>query len=249
MKNLLYILVIATGFSSIAQNDALFSQANELYNSGNYQEAIAKYENILNSGVQSAEVYFNLGNANYKLNNIAPSVYYYEKALLLAPDDKDIKNNLAFAQNMTVDAIEDVPEIGLSKFFKSAINIFTYEGWARLSIALMVLFVGLFLLYYFSFRTQKKRWSFITSIVSLFLMFVSLAFAFQKYSLTKSDKPAIVFSQEAEVKSEPNLRSTEAFKLHEGTKIKILDTVNNWKKIKLADGKIGWILNDDIKAL
>ncbi len=80
-------------------------------------------------------------------------------------------------------------------------------------------------------------------------MLISLFFAFQKYNMVQKDQPAIVFSQEAEVRSEPNLRSTEAFKLHEGTKVQVLDTVNNWKKIKLVDGKTGWIPSDDIKAL
>jgi uncharacterized protein YgiM (DUF1202 family) len=67
--------------------------------------------------------------------------------------------------------------------------------------------------------------------------------------LIQKDKPAIVFTQEVEVKSEPNIRRTEVFRLHEGTKVQILDTVNNWMKINLADGKTGWIPNDDIMAL
>jgi len=107
----------------------------------------------------------------------------------------------------------------------------------------------LFLSYYFSYTSLKKRIAFVVSTASIVLASVSLAFAYHNYNLKKNDRPAIVFAKESQIKSEPNLRSTEAFKLHEGTKVQILDTVNNWKKIKLADGKTGWIVKDDIKAL
>lgn len=249
MKHITSILIFLLSFGSLAQNETLFKEANSLYNDGKYMDAIDRYESIIKTGQHSAELYFNLGNANYKLNRIAPSVYYYEKALQLAPNDEEIQNNLAFAQNMTIDAIEEVPEVGVSKFFKKAINVFGFDGWAKLTIVLMLLFVGLFIMYYFAFATRRKRLAFIGSIASLFLMLLSLTFAFQKYNMVQKDQPAIVFSQEVQVKSEPNLRSTEAFKLHEGTKVQILDTVNNWKKIKLVDGKTGWIPSDDIKAL
>lgn len=249
MKKVLYIFIILFSLGTFSQNESVFQEANTLYNDGKYQDAIDKYESIIKSGQHSAELYFNLGNANYKLNKIAPSIFYYEKALRLDPKDKEILNNLAFAQNMTIDAIEQVPEVGMSKFMNKVINIFGFDLWAKLSIIFMLLFAGLFILYYFSYTTQKKRLAFITSNAALFLMLISLAFAFQKYNLAQKDKPAIVFSQEAEVKSEPNLRSTEVFRLHEGTKVQILDTVNNWKKIKLADGKTGWIPSDEIKAL
>ncbi len=249
MKKLVYIFIFFISLGAFAQNETAFKEANKLYNEGKYMDAIDKYESIVKSGEHSAELYYNLGNANYKLNRIAPSIYYYEKALQLSPNDKEIQNNLAFAQNMTIDAIEEVPEVGISKFFNKLINVFGFDGWAKLTIVLMLLFVGLFIMYYFAFATQRKRLAFIGSIASLFLMLLSLTFAFQKYNMVQKDQPAIVFSQEAQVKSEPNLRSTEAFKLHEGTKVQILDTVNNWKKIKLVDGKTGWIPSDDIKAL
>lgn len=249
MKQIIYIITLLFSLILSGQNETIFKDATTLYNQGKYQDAIEKYQAILNSGEHSAELYFNLGNAHYKLNKIAPSVYYYEKALQLSPNDKEIKNNLAFAQNMTIDAIEVIPEVGLSKFFRNAINILSFDGWAKLTIMFMFLFVILFIVYYFAFSTGRKRLSFIGSIAALLFMLVSLSFAFQKYNMVQKDRPAIVFAKEAEVKSEPNLRSAEAFRLHEGSKVQILDTVNNWKKIKLVDGKTGWIPSDDIKAL
>lgn len=249
MKQLVvYILFLVTVFTQ-AQNNSLFDQANALYNEGKFADAVNKYEEILKTGQHSADIYYNLGNAHYKLNNIAPSIYYYEKALQLKPNDKDIKNNIAYAKNMTIDNIQEVPKLGLSKFFNKAIHALTFDNWAILTIVFVVSFVILIITYFFTQLVNKKRISFITALLSLFLGLITLSFAFKKQSLDNSNNPAIVFAKETEVKSEPNLGSTQAFVLHEGTKVQVLDTINNWKKIKLQDGKEGWIISGDIKLL
>lgn len=249
MSTVLYILSFLLSFASFAQNETLFEEANTLYNEGKYAEAIDKYTAIIETGNHSASLYFNLGNANYKLNNIAPSIFYYEKALQLNPNDSDIINNIAFARNMTIDAIETIPEAGLNKLLKNVTNTFSFDDWAKISVILVFCFVILFLIYYFAFSSNRKRFAFIGSLLSLFLVCVSLLFAFHKFNLDKKDNPAIVFAQESKVKSEPNLRSEESFRLHEGTKVQVLDTINKWRKIKLSDGKTGWISSDDIKLL
>jgi len=249
MKKTLYIVMMLLGSLSSAQNETLFEQGNTLYNDGNYIEAIDKYKAVLDNGKHSAALYFNMGNAYYKLNNIASSIYYYEKALQLAPNDKDILNNIAFARNMTIDEVDIIPEVGFSKFVKNATNMMGFDAWAKTAVGLVIIFVIFFLTYYFSYTSFKKRLAFIGSLASIVLACAALAFAYHNYNLRRNNKPAIVFAKEAQIKSEPNLRSSEAFKLHEGTKVQILDTVNNWKKIKLTDGKTGWIVSDDIKAL
>lgn len=249
MKKLLYILLFLLSLSVFAQNNAIFESANALYNEGKFAEAIDKYNTILTTKSHSAELYFNLGNAHYKLNHIAPSIYYYEKALQLAPNDADIENNLAFARNMTIDAVDVIPEAGLAKLLNSATNTFTFDAWARISIGFVFCFVILFLIYYFAYTSLRKRLTFLGSLASLLLMCITLLFAFHKFNLDKKDKPAIVFAKESLIKSAPNNRSEESFKLHEGTKVQVIDTVNNWKKIKLQDGKTGWISSEDIKAL
>lgn len=249
MKQLIYIFSFLLSTVVLAQNETLFQQGNALYNEGNYSDAITKYRAILDNGSHSAELYFNLGNAYYKLNSIAPSIYYYEKALLLAPNDKDILNNIAFARNMTIDAISSVPEVGVSKLIKNATNLLSFDAWAKVAVGLVIFFVLLFLSYYFSYSTGKKRLAFISSFVVIILACVALSLAYHKYNLEQNDKPAIVFAKETQIKNEPNLRSAEAFKLHEGTKVQVLDTVDNWKKIKIADGKTGWVMKEDIKLL
>ncbi len=234
---------------SFAQNSQLFEQGNTLYNDAKYEEAIAKYQQILDADMHSAELYFNLANAHYKLNHIAPSIFFYEKALQLAPNDADIKQNMAFAKNMTLDDIDVVPEVGISKVINQVSHAVSFDAWAILAICFVFLSVFAFINYYLANGTRTKRFSFTIGFIGLFLMLGSVVSAFNKFDLDKSDNPAIVFAQEAQIKSEPNLRSTEAFVLHEGTKVQVLDTVENWKKIKLSDGKEGWIPATDIKLL
>ncbi|TWO33841.1 tetratricopeptide repeat protein [Seonamhaeicola sediminis] len=249
MKAIFYIISFLFSSMVIAQSQSLFEEGNTLYNEGKYAEAIDKYMAILESENHSADLYFNLGNAHYKLNNIAPSIYFYEKALQLNPNDKDINNNIAFARNMTIDAIDVVPDTGFSKLVKSITNSFSFDSWAKVSVVLVFCFVLLFLVYYFAFSTLIKRLTFISSLASLFLVCVTLAFAFHKYNLDKKDNPAIIFSQEAKVKSDPNVRSEEVFRLHEGTKVQVVNSYNNWKKIELSDGKTGWVASEDIKLI
>jgi len=249
VKNILFIFILFSSALGFSQGTALFDAANKAYNDGKYEVAEKTYLKILTNDEASSELYFNLGNVYYKQNNIAPSIYYYEKALLLKPNDPDIKNNLAYAQNMTLDAITVLPETGLKKLYKNATSFFSFEQWAYTSIFLIFLFVIAYLLYYFLASAVLKRILFISSLVFLFISIASIALAYIKYEEYKNDNPAIVFSEESIIQAEPNARSTESFRLHEGTKVMVLETLNDWYKVKIADGKTGWISAKDIKLL
>ena len=246
-KFLIFWLLCLIGFS---QNTESFKQANDLCNSGYYKEAIGRYDSILASNQHSAEMYFNLANCYYKLNEIGPSIFYYEKALQLSPNDSDILNNLGYAQKMTIDAIQEVPESGVSKLLNKTLNRLSVDGWATRCVGLSFLFVILFLGYYLSYSETKKRLFFISSCGVLIVLFISLGLLFKKDSLDNNTHPAIVFVKEAEVKSEPNLRSETSFTLHEGTKVLVIEDYNDdWLKIKLLNGKTGWMTRSELKAL
>jgi len=249
MKKLLYILILLVSFSGIGQNENLFDQGKELYKNGKYQQAINSWMKIVGNGEHSSELYFNLGNAQYKLNHIGPSVYYYEKALQLSPNDEDIKNNLAFAENTRIDAIEPLPKTVFSRWYNSISGLFTFDGWAILAIAFSVFFVAFFLLYYFAFSERKKRLLFVSSMFLGVLLILSLTMAYLTYNDYSKNQPAIIFASEIEVKTEPSMGSNVAFTLHEGTKVQILAQDGNWYRIALADGKDGWIPASDLKQL
>ena len=145
-----FVLVLALMISAIsfAQNGPLFEQGKELYKAEKYQDAVNSWMKILESNHHSDALYYNLGNAHYKLNNIGPSIYYYEKALQLAPNDSDIKNNLAFAQNATIDSIEPLPKTVFFEWYNSLSGILTFDGWAICVVIFSMSFVMFFLIYY-----------------------------------------------------------------------------------------------------
>ncbi|MBA3985255.1 MAG: SH3 domain-containing protein [Flavobacteriales bacterium] len=249
MKKFIFILMIGFGFVATSQNAEKFSQGIEFYKQAEYEKAISVWNSILDSGEHSAALYFNLGNAHYKLNEVAPSIYFYEKALLLSPNDKEIKNNLAFAQNKTVDAITPLPQNVFSKWYANFLGTLSFNGWAWAGVALVVLFVVLFLSYYFSYTEYKKRFYFSTSIFALLFAIGSFAFAFLSYEKFTNNQSAIIFSEISQVRSEPLMRSTISFVLHEGTKVRITEEDGDWKRIELADGKEGWMPSSDLKVL
>ncbi len=249
MKRVVEILIFLIITSGFAQDEEAFQRGNSLYNQEKYQEAIDAYKTILDTGQESASLYYNLGNAHYKLSNIGFSIFYYEKALKLTPNDDDIKNNLAFAQKATIDAIDIIPEGFILKTIKKFTNMFSFDRWAWFSVIFVILFVILFILYYTTHVSSKKRLFFVSSWLMLIFSLSGVFFAFKQYNYNKNNLFAIIFAKETTIKSEPNLRSEEVFELHEGTRVQVTETVNDWKKIKLADGKIGWIPATDLKEL
>ncbi len=250
-KKLIYILVLVTNFI-FAQNNAKkqFDDANELYRKENYTGAIQKYESIINKDkVESSELYFNLGNCYYKLGKIAPSIYNFEKALLLNPDDETIKTNLNFAQKTGIDDIKVVPEVGFSNFVYKTISVFDYNIWAWIAVSLALVFLLFFIGYYFSSRTIAKRIFFVGMFILIVLVISSVVFAFLEKRFEKTIRPAIVFEEVVNVKTEPKISAENAFIVHEGAKVFVKETLDNWKRIQLTDKTEGWIKKEAIKEL
>ncbi|WP_435260728.1 tetratricopeptide repeat protein [Tenacibaculum sp. nBUS_03] len=249
MKNFIFLLVFITNLVSAQNVDALFSDANTLYKTGKYKNAIETYQKIEESEQTSSELYFNLGNCYYKLNQVAQSIYNYEKALLIDPSNEDAKNNLIIAKQLTLDRIEELPKSLFQKLNINYLQKFHYNTWALIVVILSIIAGILFLFFYFSNNPAKKRFYFITSMVSFILLLTSLIITFKQHDTYIKTKEAIIFAKEVSIKNAPTQDSEEIFTLHEGTKVKVLDTVDNWKKIKLIDGKIGWLLSKDVKIL
>lgn len=250
---LLRVMLILFSLSSqvhLAKDiDSLFTAANKLYQQESYGEALKKYHQIESENEVSAALYFNMGNCYYKTNQIAPSIYYFEKALVLSPNNEDVIHNLAFANRMVLDNIEPLPKNLGEKFMDAIVLKMTYESWAKISVGLAFVFALLFLLYHFSYTTARKRFFFVSSGIVVILVTTCLFMAFRNYRYVSTNQEAIIFSEEVEVKSAPTNSSEVYFELHEGTKVKVLERLDNWRKIKIVDGKIGWIDANTIKEI
>ena len=227
----------------------IFSQANELYNKGIYIEAINNYKEIIKNDFHSAELYYNLGNAYYRLDSIASSVYYYEKALQLNPNDREIIDNLELINKTLVDEIDPITTPLIESILNSISNIFYFETWGYISIFFSFLIVALFLSYYFANSSRVKRLTFVLLCISSIFMLVSLINGNKGYNNYINNEYAVIYSYETDLKIEPNYRSETLFMLHEGTKIQVLENYNNWIKIRLVNGQVGYIQLIDVKIL
>jgi len=246
MKKIIFILLLSTQFF-FAQSS--FEKGNALYQKGQYEQAISAYNSVLASKKHSAELYFNLGNCYYKLNKVAPAIYNYEKALVLNPNDTEIANNLKFAQKLQIDEIKVIPTVGFSKMVHDFASIFHYNTWAWISIGFSTLFLLFFIGYYFSQIALYKRIFFFGMFALIGLLLISVSVAISEKNDFENEKPAIVFAEMAFVKSEPQNASNTIFTLHEGTKVYVKETLENWKKIQLTDGTEGWIEKTAIKEV
>ena len=241
---LLFILLFQISF---AQSD--FEAGNHFYAKENYNAAIQSYENIISAGKQSADVYFNLGNCYYKLHQVAPAIYNYEKALLLNPEDVEIKTNLDFARKMTVDDIKVIPKVGFHKIIANFTSTYHYDTWAWFAVGFSFLFFTFFLGYYFSGTTIKKRTFFSGMFLAFLTILLSVSSAIFERDQMVNEKPAIIFAEATALKNEPKTAAKDIILLHEGTKVYVLESSANWKKVQLTDETIGWIESAAIKEV
>ena len=238
-------------FSSIlyGQNNDFFDKANELYNEGKYYDAIENYNLILDDGKHSQELYYNLGNSYYKLNDIANSIFYFEKGLILNPNNEKIINNLAYAQNMLIDKIEPLPKNQILSFFNDLVNLVSYESWQIIYIFFEYLALIFFLLYLFSFESKRKKTFFIISSICIFLFFSTILLADFSKNNYRNNNPAIIFDKQVELRVEPNLRSEVVYTLHEGTKLNVTESINEWSEVKLSNGNKGWLTTSSFRLI
>lgn len=246
MKKILILLLLV---SQTFWAQTAFEKGNKFYAKENYEAAISSYESVVNSGKQSAELYFNLGNSYYKLHKVAPAVYNYEKALLLSPNDAEIKTNLEFARKMAIDDIKVIPKVGFSKLLADFTSKYHYDTWAWIAVSFAFVFLLFFVGYYFSEKTVLKRIFFVGMFLWLVGILLSATSGFYEKSRNDNERPAIVFAENTPLKSEPKSSAQETTVLHEGTKVFILESIANWKKVELTDETTGWIEDTAIKEI
>ena len=242
------ILAIAS-LLPLAASAASKAEADSAYARGNYQEAIKGYESLLKQGA-SAEIYYNLGNAYYRTENITRSVLNYERALLLSPGDGDIRFNLQIARSKTIDKIVPESEMFFVTWYRSLVNIMSVDGWGRMALVSLALVIVLFLVYLFSARVWMQKVGFFGGGALLVVFALSNIFAWQQSQNLLYRKGAIVVAPSVTVKSTPAQNGTDLFILHEGTKVVITDgSMKDWREIRLADGKKGWLESKKIELI
>lgn len=244
------MLLFATSFTTFAQNEIATimnvkvtkEQADSAYINNDFASAIEFYETVLANEGESADIYYNLGNSYYKMDNIAKAILNFEKALLLNPGDNDIRFNLELAQSKTVDKVIPMSEMFFITWIKSMINTLSEKGWSKMGIITFILTLLTLALYFFGKQILWKKIGFISAICFLLICILANTFASIQKTEAITHKNAIIMVPSVTVKSTPNENGTDLFILHEGRKVMIKDnTMKEWTEIQLEDGNSGWV--------
>ena len=230
-------------------SNALLEMAAASYSKGNYNQAANLYETILQKQGISDKVYYNLGNAYYKCDRLAPAILNFERALRLNPGDADARFNLEMCQARIVDKIDPIGMFLISRWYHSLGNFLNSNGWAYVSILFFLLFIGCLFAYFFARRRWLKKSGFFAGILLLAFSTLSLVYSAQASHLITNPDEAILFALSVTVKSSPDKSGTDLFVLHEGSKLKIRSVLGKWSEIELEDGNVGWLLSKDIQII
>jgi hypothetical protein len=220
------------------------------YSSGMYGTALEYYQYVLDSlNEESAALYYNMGNAAFKRNDLASAILYYEKALKLTPNDEDLIFNLGLANSRIPDRIETVPEMLFVRWYKDVTHLLTPDQWAYLALGLLVISLIFMALYFIAYRIATRKIGFWMGVVFFLCFIFSLTVSHQTAKEQTTHNTGIVFSASLTVKSSPEESSTDLFVLHEGAKVWILDQLNSWIKIKIANGSVGWVPAEEVEVI
>ena len=243
------VISLSSFLIPLSSHAATKAEADSAYVRGQYQQAIAQYEELLKQGA-CADLYYNLGNAYYRTENIPEAVLNYERALLLSPGDRDIRFNLQIARSKTFDKIVPESEMFFVTWYRSLVSLMSVDGWARTALVALALTIILLLVYLFSEKLWLRKAGFFGGVALLVLFVVANIFAWQQKEELLHRKGAIIFAPAVTVKSTPAANGTDLFILHEGTKVDITDgSMKDWKEIRIADGKEGWIESKHIRVI
>lgn len=229
--------------------DELWQIANTAYNAGNYAQAEECYTRIVEQGLHSAALYYNLANAHFKQDELGKAMLYYNRALRLRPNDEDIRHNLEYAEQSTKDSIEEIPEFFLKTWIKSLRGALSCTAWSILSLLMLVAALACGLLYLLAQRLSLRKIGFYLMAVTALLFVVTTAFAWSERNMLVERSEAIIMNSAVSIKSSPDRSATELFVLHEGTKVTIGETIDGWAEVRIADGRKGWIEQERIERI
>lgn len=251
IRNISFILFIFIPSVLFAQSSA--SDAAEAYRSNDFAKSIQLYEQvvaqIVHENKESAEIYYNLGNAYFRNGETAKAILNYERALLLNPGDSDIRHNLRFARTRLEDKIDASDKFFLNNWVNELMNLFNSNKWASIGIGFFIALLISLSAYFFVRIVWVRKTGFYAAIIFLFLMIISNSFAFSQKNSRLNRKTGIIMSASASIMASPDANSQELFRLHEGTKVKVKKNDANWIEIEIANGSVGWTSKENVETI
>lgn len=242
MKRLYIISILILNTVCLYAQDAmtLAHKGDDHYRNGEYTEAIECYEQVLSIGMTSAELHYNLAGAYYRNNQIGMAILNYERALRIQPSMKDAKENLTLAESRTIDNISPVPQFFFARWYNALCHAMPPATWRIIWIVLLSLLCISFIVFQAGHSIKTKKTSLICGTISLLLLLFASTLLLSTTHKYNAHSEAIIIDPTITVKSSPENNSVDKLLLHEGTKVTILDELNGWYKIRIADGTTGW---------
>ncbi len=254
MRRFKYIsILVLFCYATLSFAQSTVELASEAYRAEDYVKSIQLYEQVVaqnvSEGKESAEIYYNLGNAYFRNGETAKAILNYERALLLNPGDSDIRHNLRFARTRIEDKIDTSDSFFLTNWVNGFKNLFNSNTWANIAIALFIAFLTCIAVFLFVRRMWIRKTVFYTGIVIFVLVFVANACAFSQKNSRINRNTGIVMAASASIMTSPDANSQELFRLHEGTKVKLNKTDGNWIEIEIANGSVGWTSKENVEII
>lgn len=253
MKKTIIVILAAlvVPFVALAESgvEAQWERGNRLYSAGDYNGAILTYDSIVNEGIESAALYYNLAGACFKAGRNGQAILNYHRSLRLDPSNEDALHNLAYAESFVKDNIDEIPTGFLSRTMTAIGRCMSVDGWGRSSLValgVVLLAAGLFVL---SQSRRLRKVGFSVGLVALVALVATLSFGASSRRELLSEEEAIVLVSASSVKASPEMTSKDLFVLHEGTKVDVLDSFGEWSEIRIADGNKGWIRTSAIEII
>lgn len=243
----IFILISETGIAKDVNSS--MQQASEYYRNAEFDKAIGVYEQLRSEGYEGTSLYFNLANSYYRVGKLGYAILNYERALIISPSDEDVKHNLAFANLSSVDRIQPLPTFFLFEWWETLLASLSVNGWTYTAYFFFIILLFLIVLYFFARTISQQKIILFSGLGTLiiFLMIVSLLVV--KINREQTFISGVIVEQSTTVKTSPDPKSTDAFVIHEGLKVNLEDKLDEWVKIRLADGKVGWIENNTIEKI
>jgi|GEM_PF-360284 tetratricopeptide (TPR) repeat protein len=229
---------------SAAQDpNQLFYTGSHYYQKQDYVNAVEQYVKLLDMGLESSALYYNIGNGFLKLGKIGYAILCYEKAKRLTPHDSDLKSNLAYAHSLIGEAVDETPDKNIvirmvgkvySDLSLGSIAVITLASYLILCLVMAIFIINPIIGRKFGLAAVLLWAIFITN---------TLAFCVRYYGEVLI-KHGVIVKKGVEAKYEPIDKSTTFYQLKEGNEVRILKTKEGWRQIRRFDGKTGWIKKD-----